>query len=590
MNKTTLGVSIAALMLAACGDSSNSDNSNSDKADAAQQTAKQATEQIDNAEKATKEPSKTSPKKPGKHQNNFLTAYDNIDLNLYKERVKTLSSDEFEGRAPDTEGGRKTSEYLKQQFKAVGAEPGNGDSYFQQVPLISIEADADMQLQLGDSTLEYSKDFVAGTSQTVESISLKDSDLVFVGYGVVAPEYDWNDYEGVDMEGKTAVILINDPGFAQPDAGIFQGKAMTYYGRWTYKYEEAARQGAAGAIIVHETAPASYGWNVVSSSWSGPQYHLPSSGDQPKLDAEMWITLDQAHNLFKQSDLDFAELQQQALSKDFEPVALDSKASVDITNTIQKSQSANVIATIPGKKRPDEHVIYMAHWDHLGSRDGMEGDHVYNGAIDNATGTAGIISIAQAFKQLPEAPDRSVTFVAVAAEEQGLLGSKFFAANPIVPLNKIVGAFNIDSMNVSGRMKDFTVVGYPKSEVETYVAQAAQRQGRELRPESAPERGGYYRSDHFSLAKFGVPAVYGGGGTDLRDDADKAAAEKWNAMRGKCYHDLCDEYQEDWVWQAALDDVRVFFEAGYLLSNSEDFPNWYEGTEFKSIRDKSLKQ
>ncbi|WP_223668579.1 M28 family metallopeptidase [Kangiella shandongensis] len=582
MKKTTLSLSIAALLLSACNDDSSSKDAATE-----QKTTKAAQEETIKAKETTPE---QKSEEAGKHQNNFLTAYDNIDLGQYKERVKTLSSDEFEGRSPATEGGRKTSEYLKAQFEAVGAEPGNGDSYFQQVPLISIEADANMQLQLGDSTLEYSKDFVAGTSQTVESIELNDSDLVFVGYGVVAPEYNWNDYEGVDMEGKTAVILINDPGFAQPDAGIFQGKAMTYYGRWTYKYEEAARQGAAGAIIVHETAPASYGWNVVSSSWSGPQYHLPSSGNEPKLDAEMWITLDQAHNLLKQSGLDLAEMQQKALSKDFKPVPLDSRASVAINNTIQESQSANVIATIPGKKNPDEHVIYMAHWDHLGSRPNMEGDHIYNGAIDNATGTAGIISIAQAFKQLPEAPDRSVTFVAVTAEEQGLLGSKYFAAHPTVPLNKIVGAFNIDSMNVSGRMKDFTVVGYPKSEVETYVEQAAKRQGRELRPESKPERGGYYRSDHFSLAKFGVPAVYGGGGTEYRDDADQATAAKWDAMRGECYHNLCDEYHEDWVWKAAMDDIRIFFEAGYLLSNTDDYPNWYEGTEFKTIRDQSLKQ
>ncbi|AOE49226.1 M28 family metallopeptidase [Kangiella sediminilitoris] len=581
MNKTTLSLSIAALLLSACNDNGSSET--------ASEAKPAETKQQETTASKKAETDKTSTDS-SKAQNSFLTAYDNIDLEQYKERVKTLSTDEFAGRSPATEGGRKTTEFLKAEFEAVGAEPGNGDSYFQQVPLISIEADANMQLQLGDSTLEYSTDFVAGTAKTVESIELKDSDLVYVGYGVVAPEYGWNDYEGIDMEGKTAVILINDPGFAQPDAGIFQGKAMTYYGRWTYKYEEAARQGAAGAIIIHETAPASYGWNVVSSSWSGPQYHLPSTGDEPKLDAEMWITFDQAHSLFKQSGLELAEMQQKALSKDFKPVPLDSKASVSISNTIKESQSANVIATIPGKKKPDEHVIYMAHWDHLGSRPNMEGDHVYNGAIDNATGTAGIISIAQAFKQLPEAPDRSVTFVAVTAEEQGLLGSKYFAANPIVPLNKIVGAFNIDSMNMSGRMKDFTVVGYPKSEVETYVEQAAKRQGRELRPESKPERGGYYRSDHFSLAKFGVPAVYGGGGTEYRDDADKAAAEKWDAMRSECYHNLCDEYQEDWVWNAAMEDIRIFFEAGYLLSNSGNYPNWYEGTEFKAIRDKSMQQ
>lgn len=581
MKKTTLGFSIAALLLTACSDNGDAGADNSSKeAEASKQEASQT----------NNDTTQKSDKSSDKHLNDFLSVYNNIDLAQYKERVKTLSSDEFEGREPSTAGGHKTTEYLKSQFKAVGAEPGNGDSYFQQVPLISIEADADMQLQLGDSTLEYSTDFVAGTSKTVESVSLKDSELVYVGYGVVAPEYDWNDYAGIDMEGKTAVILINDPGFAQPDAGIFQGKAMTYYGRWTYKYEEAARQGADGAIIIHQTAPASYGWNVVSSSWSGPQYHLPSSGNTPKLDAEMWITLDQAQTLFNQAGLDLATQQENALSKDFKPVLLDATASVDIKNTIKESQSANVVATIPGKKRPEEHIVYMAHWDHLGSRDNQEGDHIYNGAIDNATGTAGIISIAQAFKQLPEAPDRSITFVAVTAEEQGLLGSKYFAAHPTVPLNKIVGAFNIDSMNVSGRMKDFTVVGYPKSEVEKFIEQAAKRQNRVLRPESAPERGGYYRSDHFSLAKFGVPAVYGGGGTEFRDDVDTAAAEKWSKMRGKCYHSLCDEYHDDWAWQAALDDIRVFFEAGYLLSNSDEYPNWYEGTEFKSIRDESLKQ
>jgi len=388
MKITTLGISIAALLLSACGDNADTEKKS---AEAQKDMQKQAS--------TTEKSAKQMPKSTAKHQNNFLTAYDNIDLELYKERVKTLSSDDFAGRSPATEGGKKTTEFLKAQFEEIGAKPGNGDSYFQQVPLISIEADADMELQLGDSTLEYSTDFVAGTSQTVDSISLDNSDLVYVGYGVVAPEYNWNDYEGVDMEGKTAVILINDPGFAQPDAGIFQGKAMTYYGRWTYKYEEAARQGAAGAIIIHETAPASYGWNVVSNSWSGPQYHLPSTGNEPKLDVEMWITLDQALGLFKQSGLDLAKLQQDALSKDFKPVPLKSKASVSVKNTIQESQSANVIATIPGKKRPEEHVVYMAHWDHLGSRKNTKGDHIFNGAVDNATGTAGIRSIAQAFRQ-----------------------------------------------------------------------------------------------------------------------------------------------------------------------------------------------
>ncbi|NVK22449.1 MAG: M28 family peptidase [Kangiellaceae bacterium] len=526
----------------------------------------------------------------GKPTNNFLTAYQNIDLDKYKERTKILSSDDFTGREPATEGGRKTTNYLAAQFQELGLKPGNGDSYFQQVPLVSIEASADMQLKLGDSTLEYPTDFVANSSKLADSISLEESPLVFVGYGVVAPEYNWNDYEGVDMTGKTAVILVNDPGYGTQNPDLFQGKTMTYYGRWTYKYEEAARQGAASAIIIHDTAPASYGWNVVSNSWSGAQYHLADAGNDPKVDVEMWITYDQAHALFNQAGLKLDELQQQALSADFKPVPMDVKASVTVNNTINKSESANVIATIEGSERPDEHVVYMAHWDHLGSRPHQEGDNIFNGAIDNATGTAGILSIAQAFKALPNKPKRSVTFMAVTAEEQGLLGSKYYAANPSVPLNKIVGAINIDSMNVSGRVKDLTVVGFGKSELEEYLADAAKRQERTLKVEASPERGGYYRSDHFSLAKKGVPAVFAGGGTEYQDDQDMAQVEKWNAKRGECYHQLCDEYQENWNWQAALDDVRIFFEAGYLLSNDTKYPNWYDGTEFKAIREQSLKQ
>lgn len=525
-----------------------------------------------------------------KHSNNFITAYDNINLAQYKERVKFLADDNLQGREPATDGGKKTVEYLTQQFKELGLQPGNNGSYLQYVPLISIQADANMQLQLGDTTLNYPTDFVANTSKSVDSIELDNSQLVFVGYGVVAPEYNWNDYEGIDMTGKTAVILVNDPGYGTQNPELFEGKTMTYYGRWTYKYEEAARQGAAGAIIIHDTAPASYGWNVVSNSWSGAQYHLADSGNDPKVDVEMWITYDQAHNLFKQAGLDLEKLQQDALEASFKPVPMDVTASVKVNNTISKSQSANVIATIPGTDNKDEHVIYMAHWDHLGMRAHQEGDNIFNGAIDNATGTAAIINIAQAFTQLPNKPKRSVTFMAVTAEEQGLLGSKYYAANPTVPMNKIVGAFNIDSMNVSGRVKDLTVIGYGKSELETFLAEAAKRQDRTPKAEASPERGGYYRSDHFSLAKKGVPAVFAGGGTDYRDDTDRAVAEKWNEKRGKCYHQLCDEYQEDWVWEAVMDDIRLLFEAGYLLSNSEKYPNWYEGTEFKAIRDESMKQ
>lgn len=525
--------------------------------------------------------------KPAKSKNNFEQVYQSFNKDFYKENVKILASDDFTGREPATEGGKKTTDFITEHFKKAGLKPGNGDSYLQQVPLISIEPDANMELTLGKSKLKYFDEFVAGTTKPVEKVTLKDSELVFVGYGVVAPEYGWNDYAGIDMKGKTAVILVNDPGFMTQDPELFQGRTMTYYGRWTYKYEEAGRQGAAGAIVVHDTAPASYGWGVVSNSWSGAQYQLADAGDEPKPDVEAWITLDQAKTLFKNSGLDFEKEQAKALTKDFQPIELNQTASVEFTNTIKHSESANVVAVLEGTETPNEHVVYMGHWDHLGQKAHLEGDQIFNGAVDNATGIAGIISIANAYNDLNIKPKRSITFMAITAEEQGLLGSKYFAANPTVATKDIVGAFNIDSMNVSGRVKDLTVVGFGKSELEQYVTQAAKRQNRVTKVEADPSRGGYYRSDHFSLAKKGVPAIFAGGGSDYIEE-DKKSAAKWNLIRGGCYHQICDEYKEGWNWDAALQDVKVLFEAGYLLSMDNEYPNWYKGTEFKAIRDKDL--
>lgn len=540
-----------------------------------------------NTETKAPEATETSQKidKPNVVTNNFEQVYANFNKDFYKENVKVLSSDDFTGREPATEGGKKTIDFITEHFKKAGLKPGNGDSYLQQVPLISIEPDANMELTLGDAKLKYFDEFVAGTTKPVEKITLKDSELVFVGYGVVAPEYGWNDYAGVDMKGKTAVILVNDPGFMTQDPELFQGRTMTYYGRWTYKYEEAGRQGAAGAIIIHDTAPASYGWGVVSNSWSGAQYQLADAGDEPKPDVEGWITLDQAKALFKRSGLDFKQEQAKALTKKFQPIELNQTASVEFTNTIKHSESANVIAVLEGTEQPDEHVFYMGHWDHLGQKAHFEGDQIFNGAVDNATGIAGIISIANAYNNLNIKPKRSVTFMAITAEEQGLLGSKYFAANPTIATKNIVGAFNIDSMNVSGRVKDLTVVGFGKSELEQYVTQAAKRQNRVTKVEADPSRGGYYRSDHFSLAKKGVPAIFAGGGSDYIEE-DKKSAKKWNLIRGGCYHQVCDEYKEGWNWDAALQDVQILFEAGYLLSMDKEYPNWYKGTEFKAIRDK----
>ncbi|WP_144394090.1 M28 family metallopeptidase [Pleionea sediminis] len=522
--------------------------------------------------------------------NKFKDVYESFDTKVFADHVKVLSSDEFGGRAPDSEGEKKTIDYMVKHFKASGLEPGNGDSFTQTVPLVSIESKPTKSLTIGDISFEYLKDFVATSSQLKESVSVSDSEVVFVGYGVVAPEFGWNDYAGVDVKGKTVVILVNDPGYATQDPKLFTGKAMTYYGRWTYKYEEAARQGAAAAIIVHETAPASYGWSVVEGGWSGPQFLLPKGkNSEPVVDVEMWITEDKARELVKKSQLDFDELKKEAKQKGFKAKALNVKANIAVENTIKRSQTKNIMATIKGTQRPDEHIIYMAHWDHLGINPNKEGDNIYNGALDNATGTTALLMLADAFKQLKNKPKRSVTFIAVGAEEQGLLGSKYYAANPVYPLEKTVGVINMDSLNVAGLMKDMTVVGFNKSELQTYLAKAAKRQNRNLVAETKPERGGFYRSDHFSLAKKGVPALYAGGGSEPINEEYAEIAKKVSELKDRCYHQPCDEFSELWSLESALADVKVFFETGVLLAKSKDWPNWYEGTEFKLVRDQSRK-
>jgi Zn-dependent M28 family amino/carboxypeptidase len=523
-------------------------------------------------------------------ENDFLTAYSSFDQNRYIEQIKTLSSDEFGGRAPASDGEKKTIDFMVSEFKKLGVKPGNGDSYTQTVPLVAITAEPVKHLTIGNIHFEFRKDYVANSATLKETLELKDSELVFVGYGIVAPEYNWNDYAGLDVKGKTVVILVNDPGFATQDPQLFDGKAMTYYGRWTYKYEEAARQGAAAAIIVHQTAPASYGWNVVESSWSGAQFHLPAGENSaPVVDLEMWITEEKAKAVFKAAGMDFDALSEKAKQPGFKPVPMKLKASMTLKSSVVRSESHNIIATIPGSERPDEHILYTAHWDHIGIDPNKEGDQIYNGALDNATGTAALLQIAEAFQKLKEKPKRSVTFLAVAAEEQGLLGSKYYAANPIYPLNKTVGVINMDSVNVTGLKKNMTVVGFNKSELQEYLAEAGKRQNRELVAEAKPERGGFYRSDHFSLAKKGVPALYAGGGSEPLNEEQAKIAEVVSAHVAKCYHQVCDEYSDIWSIEGAIADIQMFFETGYLLANTDKWPNWHEGTEFKAIRDASLK-
>ncbi len=513
-----------------------------------------------------------------------------MSVESYAEAVRTLSSDEFEGRGPSTPGEEITVAYLVEQFQAAGLEPGNGDSFFQEVPLVALTelGTPTLTVRAGGEELEYgwSEDFVAWTKRVVESESIEDSEMVFVGYGAVAPEYDWNDYEGVDAAGKTVVILVNDPGFATQDEALFRGNAMTYYGRWTYKFEEAARQGAAGAIIVHEEAPAGYPWEVVSGSWTGPQFdQAGDDGNMGRVAIEGWVRGEVAREIFAAGGLDYDAQVQAAARHGFRAVPLGASASVAVSNDIQRSGSKNVLALLPGRERPDEYVVYMAHWDHLGRGPDTMDDPIFNGAFDNATGTAGLVELARAFAALSERPARSVAFLAVTAEEQGLLGSAYYAANPVYPTASTVAAINMDGLNADGPMNDITVVGMGNSELDDYLAEAAARVGRTLRPDPEPEKGFFYRSDHFSFAKAGIPSLYTDSGIDHVEHGIEWTLARRADYTSNRYHKPADEFDPSWDLTGALDDLGLLFRLGYRLADSDDWPNWREDNEFRAIRE-----
>ncbi len=508
-------------------------------------------------------------------------SYDSINTEQLIEHTKVLASDAFGGRAPSSEGERLTLEYLTEQFKAIGFKPGNGDSFLQEVPLVSIEASSDMTLTIDGKDYQYGTDMVMGSSRIMAQSQLKNSELVFVGYGVNAPEYNWNDYKDLDVKGKTVVILVNDPGFATQDPALFTGNAMTYYGRWTYKYEEASRQGAAGAIIIHETAPASYGWSVVKNSWTGAQFGFQRDDlNKDRVAVEGWINSNVADELFAKAGLDFSDMKRRAAQGGFNIDMGDLDASITVNNTIKKSISYNFIATLPGKQAADEHILYSAHWDHLGTDLTKSGDQIYNGAHDNATGTAALIEVAEAFAKLPQQLDRSVTFLAVTAEEQGLLGSKFYAANPIIPAAKTVANINMDALNVNGKSKDVAVYGLGQSELDNYLTAAALKQNRIISGDPRPAAGIYYRSDHFAFANIGIPALYAKGGKMPADEATAKLREKLNPIIAKCYHGLCDEYSDDWDLTGAVEDMQLFFEIGFELSDAGVWPKWSKASEF----------
>jgi Zn-dependent M28 family amino/carboxypeptidase len=514
-----------------------------------------------------------------------------IAVQTLKDVTQTLSSDAYEGRKPTTPAEEKATAYIVERFKAAGLKPGNHGSWFQDVPLVEITAGDVSPLVFSGGkvpvSLAYRSDLVIATYRVTPKIEIKDSDVVFVGYGINAPERGWNDYAGLDVKGKTVVILINDPDWQMPGRdGLFEGRAMTYYGRWTYKFEEAARQGAAAAIIVHDTEPAAYGWGVVQSSWTGPQLELDAKGDHmDQSQAIGWMQNAKARELFASAGKDFAALTEAAKHKGFKAVPLGVKASLSFTNTVRRQASKNVIGVLPGTSAPDDYVFYTAHWDHLGHCDAVNGDGICNGALDNASGVAGLVALAEAQAKAGPAK-RSMAFMSVTAEESGLLGSRYYAEHPIYPLSHTVGGVNMDGLNVIGPTRDFVVTGAGKSELEDLIAPLVKAQGRVVKPEPNPERGSYFRSDHFSFAKLGVPMFDGGSGEDLVTGGEAAGHAATLDYIEHRYHKPQDEYDPKWDWSGAVQDLTLYYQLGRQLADGDGWPNWYRTAEFRAIRDK----
>lgn len=516
-------------------------------------------------------------------------AITDVDLGA---RIEWLSHDDLEGRAPSTPGGQQASQWIADEMARVGLEPMSGEGYFQAVPLVEATLDPEasaltLTLPDGERPLSFGDETVFWTKRLDSDLAFDASEVVFVGYGAVAPEYGWNDYAGLDVSGKTVVMLVNDPGYATQDAALFNGRAMTYYGRWTYKFEEAGRQGAAAALVIHETEPASYGWGTVESSWSGAQYDLDrGSGADPRAMLEGWITRETAESLFAGVGLDLDELKAAAARPGFTPVALEGvTASGSLTTSIARRESRNVGGIVRGTERPDEYVLYTAHWDHLGvSPDENAADRIFNGAVDNATGTAGILEIAESYQDR-DAPARSVLFLAVTAEESGLLGSEYFAVNPTVPLASIVGGINIDAIYPVGPSNDVVVVGYGASELEDELAAVAGPLGKSLTPDGSPEAGYFYRSDHISLAKRGVPMLYADPGPDLIDGGPAAWGAYDDGYRADRYHAVADEYDASWDLTGIVEMLEILRTVGQNLADSDRWPNWYDGNEFRGLRD-----
>lgn len=529
------------------------------------------------------------------------TAEESITSDDLLRHTRALSSDEFEGRAPGTKGEDLTVSYLTDQFTKLGLKPGNPDGTFvHNVPLAAFTPRPAMSFKVGSTTMEfdYNTDYIARSLRYVPEVSVENSDVVFVGYGVVAPEYGWDDFKGMDVRGKTLVFLINDPAIPDPNDptrladNMFKGSAMTYYGRWTYKFEIASERGAAAAIIVHETGPAGYPF-VALASWRAENFDIQATDkNMGRVAVESWITDSKAREFFKAAGQDFDALKKAALRKDFKPVAIPAKANINVKTTLREINSRNVIAKLEGSDKDlrNEYVVYSAHWDHMGRDPKLQGDQIFNGALDNASGTATLLEIAEAFTKLPTPPKRSILFLVVTAEENGLLGAKYYAQNPLYPLDRTLANINIDGVNQWGRTKDIVSVGLGNSTLDDLLQELAAAQGRLVRPDAEPEKGFFYRSDHFEFAKQGVPALDPDSGTEYIGKPADYGKQKRDEYTNNDYHNVSDEVKPDWDLSGAVDDARLFFQLGQRVAQDQQWPEWKPGTEFKAKRDAMLKR
>lgn len=532
-----------------------------------------------------------------------LAEMPSLDTTRVMADITKLSSDEFQGRAPGSEGERLTVQYLTEQFKAAGLEPGNPDgSWVQKVPLVGMRpmVTSPFTITQGGKArqMKVLGEIVPFSRRVSETVTLDKSAVVFVGYGIQAPEFQWDDYKGVDVKGKTILMLVNDPpvpgsGLDGLDPATFGGKAMTYYGRWVYKFEKAAEMGAAGALVIHETGPAGYPF-AVAQVMGGERFNLSTPDkNMGKSAVEGWISLEATTDLFKGAGLNFDEMKAKAATRDFTPVPLKATASVTLSQTIRTLDSQNVVAKITGSDITlnTEYVVYTAHWDHLGvGAPGPDGDTIYNGAMDNASGTATVLEIARAYKSLPAAPKRTVVFLAVTAEEQGLLGSEYYARFPLYPLDRTLANINVDGMNMWGRTSDVTVVGMGASDLDDYLTTAAKEQNRMLMPDPESEKGFYYRSDHFNFAKVGVPALYIDDGTTFIDKPSGYGKQKRDDFTRLDYHKPSDNVKPDWDLGGLAEDGKLLFAVGYRVAMAPTYPEWKPGNEFKAVRDRALKR